>query len=371
MDTTRYGLVQLLIDGGAMMVPLLLASVVALGVVFAKAQLLWTAPRDAQRSLVVALQLRPDELQQAVAGAETARGPVAAVLRSGLSAVLNARTEADAEAAMRFTALVETEHLERGLAVLATTVVVAPLLGFLGTVWGMIAAFGAIESAGQVDAALVAGGIKVALITTAAGLAIAIPATLAHSYLIARVDAVVVAMQRAASEVIAVFGATVPVSAPAEATVSPVRRTERGGVARRRVRAPGGIPTSSMADIAFLLLIFFLTTTVFDQERGLAVTLPQRDTRTQIEVAPADLLVFRVGAAGAVTVREGEAAERRILPAEVEPLTRRVLARNPRAVAVIRTAPSAQYDDMVRVLDGVRAAGAERFALQLADTEGG
>ena len=63
--------------------------------------------------------------------------------------------------------------LEKGLVVLATLTNVAPLLGFLGTVIGMIIAFQSIEAAGEVEATLVAGGIKVALLTTAAGLVIA------------------------------------------------------------------------------------------------------------------------------------------------------------------------------------------------------
>jgi biopolymer transport protein ExbB/TolQ len=71
--------------------------------------------------------------------------------------------------------LIEMAGLESGLVWLATVSNVAPLLGFLGTVLGMIAAFTAIEAAGEVEATIVAGGIKIALITTATGLAIAIP----------------------------------------------------------------------------------------------------------------------------------------------------------------------------------------------------
>ena len=78
---------------------------------------------------------------------------------------------------------------------------VAPLLGFLGTVWGMIEAFAAIGSAGQVEASLVAGGIKVALITTAAGLLIAIPINVAHNAFVTRIDLLIVEMERAASTV--------------------------------------------------------------------------------------------------------------------------------------------------------------------------
>ena len=85
---------------------------------------------------------------------------------------------------------------------LATLSNVAPLLGFLGTVIGMIQAFQAIEIAGEVEATLVAGGIKVALITTATGLAIAIPINVAHNYFVAKVDRIVIDMEESAQKMI-------------------------------------------------------------------------------------------------------------------------------------------------------------------------
>jgi biopolymer transport protein ExbB len=79
---------------------------------------------------------------------------------------------------------------------------VAPLLGFLGTVAGMIIAFGAIELAGEVDATLVAGGIKVALITTATGLTIAIPVNIAHNYFVAKIDGLVIDMEETSQRLV-------------------------------------------------------------------------------------------------------------------------------------------------------------------------
>src|SRR5690606_26462284 len=85
--------------------------------------------------------------------------------------------------------------LERGMPVLATVANIAPLMGFLGTVAGMIIAFGTIAEAGQVEAALVAGGIKIALITTAAGLVIAIPVNLGYNFFVTRIDKLIVDME--------------------------------------------------------------------------------------------------------------------------------------------------------------------------------
>ena len=98
--------------------------------------------------------------------------------------------------------LIELSKLESGLVVLATLTNVAPLLGFLGTVMGMIAAFQAIELAGEVDATTVASGIKIALTTTAAGLAIAIPVSIAHNFFVSRIDHLVIDMEESAQKMI-------------------------------------------------------------------------------------------------------------------------------------------------------------------------
>ena len=75
-------------------------------------------------------------------------------------------------------------------------------MGFLGTVAGMILAFGAIETAGDVDPSLVAGGIKVALLTTAAGLIIAIPVNIAYNFFVTRIDRLIMDMEHGAQEVL-------------------------------------------------------------------------------------------------------------------------------------------------------------------------
>lgn len=98
--------------------------------------------------------------------------------------------------------LLEMSKLEKGLVVLATLTNVAPLLGFLGTVIGMILAFQSIEAAGEVEATLVAGGIKVALLTTAAGLVIAIPVSIGHNYFVAKIDGLVIDMEESAQKMV-------------------------------------------------------------------------------------------------------------------------------------------------------------------------
>jgi biopolymer transport protein ExbB len=104
--------------------------------------------------------------------------------------------------AIRTTGTIELGFLERGLVILATVANVAPLMGFLGTVIGMIIAFASIEAAGDVDATLVAGGIKVALLTTATGLLIAIPVNIGYNFFVTRIDTLILDMERGAEKVL-------------------------------------------------------------------------------------------------------------------------------------------------------------------------
>ena len=100
------------------------------------------------------------------------------------------------------TGAIELGFLERGLVILATVANVAPLMGFLGTVAGMILAFAAIEAAEHVDPALVAGGIKVALLTTATGLAIAIPVNIGYNYFVTRIDSLILDMEQGTQQIL-------------------------------------------------------------------------------------------------------------------------------------------------------------------------
>lgn len=203
MDTS-YSIMTLFVDGGLFMYPLLLCSMVALGVIFAKAWTLRLAHAGTQRVLrEVEVAMRGGDLEQAIEIAYATPGPAAAILLAGLRRIQTKRLgSGELESAISVTGTIELGFLERGLVVLATVANVAPLLGFMGTVAGMIQAFGAIEAAGQVEPALVAGGIKVALITTAAGLVIAIPVNIMYNFFVTRIDSLIVDMERGAGHVL-------------------------------------------------------------------------------------------------------------------------------------------------------------------------
>jgi biopolymer transport protein ExbB len=181
---------------------LVLASLLALGVIIAKAYILFVAHRDSRR-LLNQIAATPKGLEGTIVLADETQGPVAAIISSGLRRVRErGHSDADITKAVSTTGSIELGFLERGLIVLATVANVAPMMGFLGTVVGMIAAFGAVAEAGQIEASLVAGGIKVALITTATGLTIAIPVNIAYNFFVTRIDRLIIDMERGAEAVL-------------------------------------------------------------------------------------------------------------------------------------------------------------------------
>ena len=144
--------------------------------------------------------LAQQQIKEALEVTRESNAPAANILYAGLE-----RRDEGADRVMKAIenqGLIELSKLESGLVVLATLTNVAPLLGFLGTVIGMIAAFQAIELAGEVDAVTVAEGIKIALTTTAAGLAIAIPVSIAHNFFVSRIDHLVIDMEESAQKMI-------------------------------------------------------------------------------------------------------------------------------------------------------------------------
>ncbi len=143
-------------------------------------------------------------VRDAVKICEQYQGPVASVMKAGL--LKYGQPKEDVEKTIENAALFEMGRLERGLVVLATTANVAPLLGFLGTVTGMIASFDALAKQGLSNPAAVAAGISEALITTAAGLIIAIPIQLVYNYFTSRINKFVRDIETAANMLVETFG---------------------------------------------------------------------------------------------------------------------------------------------------------------------
>lgn len=128
------------------------------------------------------------------------RGPVASIFYQGLL-----RADEGIEVVEKSVVAygsVQMSQLENGLSWIQLFISIAPMLGFMGTVIGMIAAFDAIEAAGDISPNLVAGGIKVALITTVFGLITAIILQLFYNYLVSKIDSIVVSMEDASISLI-------------------------------------------------------------------------------------------------------------------------------------------------------------------------
>lgn len=124
------------------------------------------------------------------------------------------------------------------------------------------------------------------------------------------------------------------------------------------------IPSSSMADIAFLLLIFFLVTTTFPKDKGLAMLLPESES--EVEVSQRNILHIIITPSGAVNIRRGESQqEQTVRPEDVESIWRQDVAENDNLIAAVKTDPNAPYRFMIDVLDALQSAGAERISLQL------
>ncbi len=208
-------------------------------------------------------------------------GPVARVWQEGLGAyrlpfpLIRERMES--------AALEEVSRLERYLSHLALISQVAPLVGILGTVWGMIAAFRVVEGGlaigDGIRGELLAGGIWQALVTTAAGLVVAIPATLLHHYFATRVERFSEALERSVADLV---GCLVPLrTAPTRAQSPPISERNSSISSKswrqRRRRTHHGLQGWSLApliDVLFLLLIFLLVSANFDRRVIMEVELP-------------------------------------------------------------------------------------------------
>lgn len=187
-------IVQYFNEGGEFMWPVLVALILGLAIFLERIITLNLADINTQK-FIVDVQEALDEGGVPAARqlcAET-RGPVASVFQAGLMRVDEGIDAA--EKAISSYGSIEMTFLERGLVWLSLFIAIAPMLGFLGTVVGMIAAFDAIEQAGDISPTLVAGGIKIALLTTAAGLLAGIILQVGYNYCVSKIDRIISEME--------------------------------------------------------------------------------------------------------------------------------------------------------------------------------
>ncbi|SHK43994.1 biopolymer transport protein ExbB [Marinobacter antarcticus] len=194
---------ELLKAGGILMVPIVICSILALAIILER---FWTlrASRVAPPQTINELWrwIKKKELNGRKLKALQSSSPLGRVLAGGL---MNAKHGREImKESIEHEASQVIHDLERFLNPLGTVATITPLLGLLGTVIGMIKVFAEIQLAGVGNAGNLAGGISEALITTAAGLSVAIPALICHRYFIRRVDELVVGMEQEAIKLVEV-----------------------------------------------------------------------------------------------------------------------------------------------------------------------
>ncbi len=194
-------LTQLFLDGGWVMWPMLALMIWGFALQLWKLVALSYAKINTSALLSQIEPLIKDgKYKEAQEICTKTRGPVASILASGLGKTHGGI--AAVEKAIEIEASHEMSFLENGFVHFSTVINLGPMLGFFGTIVGMVEAFRAIAAAGEVDPTIVASGIMIALITTEYGLAIGIPAQFMNNLLLQMVDGLVKDMQRASEKVV-------------------------------------------------------------------------------------------------------------------------------------------------------------------------
>ncbi len=201
-ESFHYVLKQKFIEGDWMwMSPVLLCMIIGLAIVVERVIYLNLASTNTDKLLVkIEEALKSGGVDAAKEVCRNTRGPVASIFYQGLD---RSHEGIDiVEKSIVSYGSVQMGQMERGLIWISLFIALAPMLGFMGTVVGMIQAFDAIEAAGDISPSLVAGGIKVALLTTVAGLIVAVILQVFYNYLVSKVDSLINSMEDASISLI-------------------------------------------------------------------------------------------------------------------------------------------------------------------------
>jgi len=199
------GILEYIIKGGPVIMGfLLLLLVIGLAYTVERYIALSRAKIDT-KNFLAAIQkaLEGKNVKEAVSVCEKFRGPIASILKTGLMKF--GKPKEEIEKIMETSAMHEIARLERGLPVLSVISNLAPIIGFLGTVTGMIQSFDALAQLN--DAGAVAAGISQALLTTAGGLIVSVPSLLAYSFFTAKVNGFIREIESASAVLMEAFSA--------------------------------------------------------------------------------------------------------------------------------------------------------------------
>tara|TARA_S200000501_G_scaffold25072_2_gene21737 strand:- start:29933 stop:30547 length:615 start_codon:yes stop_codon:yes gene_type:complete len=194
-------MVQYFHDGGDFMWPILISLIFGLGFTLERIYSLLVSGIDSKKFFEdITSALDSGGPEAAVELCEQTKGPISAIFYAGLSRMN--RGLAEVEKAIQNAGAIEMAFLEKNMIWLNAVITIAPMLGFTGTVLGMIAAFDAIKAANDISPAVVAGGISQALLTTAFGLIVAMIIQTFQNLFVSRIDKLVLDMEEQSINII-------------------------------------------------------------------------------------------------------------------------------------------------------------------------
>ena len=191
-------MVELFLDGGPFMYPILLLLLGGLALVVERFRSLAQSQADSEGFMeAVSKAIKAGGAKKALSVCDGHDGPVSNICKAGLEK--SGKGADKVEKAIENAGSLEMAFLEKNMGWLTAIVAIAPMMGFTGTVWGMIGAFEAIEAANDISPAVVAGGISVALLTTAFGLVCAVVLQLLQNAVMYIIDNQIVTLQKSTS----------------------------------------------------------------------------------------------------------------------------------------------------------------------------
>ena len=308
------------VKGGWIMVVLGLMSVLCFYILFERNYVIRKAGKeDPQFMDKIKDYILGGELKAAIAYCRSVDTPSARMIEKGISRL--GRPVNDVQAAIENVGNIEVAKLEKGMTIMATISGGAPMLGFLGTVTGMVRAFWQMANAGNnIDITLLSGGIYEAMITTVGGLIVGIIAMFAYNYLVTLIDGVVNKM---------------------EAKISP------------------NFSMASMTDLIFLLLIFFMITSTMVSPNAIKVLLPQGKQQTSAKPLTRVIIDKNLNYYAAF----GNDKELSLTLEELTPFLQSCAEREPEMYIALYADETVPYREIVKVLN---IANENKFKMVLA-----
>ena len=338
----EINVIDLAFKGGWIMVVLLLLSLMA-GYIFIQRLLVIRRAGKEDQNFMNRIKdyIHEGKVDSALNLCRSTNTPSARMIEKGITRL--GRPMNDVLVAIENVGNLEIAKLEKGFPLIATTAAGAPMLGFLGTVTGMVRAFFDMANAGtNVDVSLLSGGIYEALVTTVGGLVVGIITLFAYNYLVSQVDNVVNKMEARTMEFIERTG----------------KLTKRMAL-KRRTKVNEAFSMASMTDVIFLLLIFFMVTSTVVIPNAIKVTLPQAKKQT----AAKPLTRVTIDANLNYYVAFGNQRETQVTFDEITPFLQDSYAKEPEMFVALYADETVPYKEIVKILN---IANENKFKMVLA-----